>query len=170
MKARNRNYSNDNSTMENYNNDEKYSTTGESEFSRDLTIPFDENEVLSERHYVIGEEAYAWERELDEERRMLEKKRNDFSGKGPRGYRRSDEKIYEQSCETLWRSPHVDPSEIEVSVQDGIIKLKGTVHKREFKRWAERLLDNIPGVVDIQNEIKVVTDKGGLIQNRTSMM
>lgn len=154
MRSRSHNYSDDSSTSENINTNEKYSSNGESEFSRDLTIPFDENEILSERHFVIGDDSSP--------------PRGQY-GKGPKGYKRSDEHIYEEVCQTLWRSPDLDPSEIEVSVENGVVCLKGTVHKRDFKRSAERLIEHIPGVENVRNEINVDIDSGGLIQNRTGM-
>lgn len=51
---RNTNYSKDRDTLENYNTNDKYSETGESEFSRESTIPCDQDEVLSVRHYNLG--------------------------------------------------------------------------------------------------------------------
>ncbi|HXH76253.1 MAG TPA: BON domain-containing protein [Bacteriovoracaceae bacterium] len=152
MRRRSHNYSNENTTSENINYDDKYVNSGESEFSRDMTIPFDENEVLSERHFVIGDGG------------------QDHYGKGPKGYRRADGSIYEEVCQALWRSPQVDPREIEVKVDGGVVTLSGTVHKREFKRWAERLVEDVPGVEDVRNEITVDPDSGGLVQNRTGMI
>lgn len=165
MRRRTHNYSGDNNTQENVNYDDKYAISGESEFSRDLTIPFDENEVLSERHFVIGDDAYDWERRLHQE-----EEGEDHTGKGPRGYRRTDAQIHEDVCETLWRSPQVDASEIEVKVDHGIVRLQGVVHKREFKRRAEKLIEELPGVHDVMNEIRVDVDHGGLVQNRSGMI
>lgn len=165
MRRRTFNYSKDSNTQENLNYDDKYVISGESEFSRDLTVPFDENEVLSERHFVLGDDLFDWERE-----RRYEDEKEDYSGLGPKGYVRDDSRIFDDVCEALWQSSQVDPSEMKVMVKQGVVILKGVVRRREFKRHAERLVENIPGVVDVMNEIVVDTDEGGLIQNRTGMI
>lgn len=165
MRRRTHNYSRDNNSQENFNYDDKYVISGESEFSRDLTIPFDDNEVLSERHFVIGDDAFDWERRIRQEAGG-----EDYTGRGPRGYQRNDAQIYEDVSEALWRSPQVDASEIEVKVDQGIVRLQGVVHKRQFKRWAEQLIEHVPGVIDVMNEIRVEVDHGGLVQNRSGMI
>ncbi len=79
------------------------------------------------------------------------------SGKGPKGYRRSDERIREEACEVLFHSPEVDASDIEVSVKDGLLTLSGTVKSRYAKREAETCLENLVGVEDIRNELRLAT-------------
>lgn len=74
-------------------------------------------------------------------------------GKGPRGYKRSDESIYEDVCQMLELSPEVDASEIEVSVKEGIVYLRGSVSDRRSKRIAELEVENISGVTDVQNRL-----------------
>lgn len=74
-----------------------------------------------------------------------------FKGLGPRGYKRDDQQVYEDVCETLWLSPNVDATAIEVSVQEGCVYLKGSVEDRETKRMAEFEIENISGVLDVQN-------------------
>lgn len=81
--------------------------------------------------------------------------REDFSGLGPKGYRRSDERIKEEVCEALYASPFVDASDIEVSVNDGCVRLYGTVESRNAKREAETTIENLSGVTDIQNELRL---------------
>ncbi len=164
MRRRTHNYSKGPRSDENYNDDEKYVTSGESEWSRDLAVPFDENTVMSERHLILGDDLLDWER-----LRRQDEEREDYYGVGPKGYRRPDQSIYEDVCNTLWQSPEVDPSEIEVSVDQGVVWLRGIVHRRDFKRWAERLIEHLPGVVDVMNEIKVVKNQRGLFQNRTGL-
>jgi hypothetical protein len=78
-----------------------------------------------------------------------------FLGKGPKGYKRSDDRIKEDVCETLSRDPRVDASEIEVNVDDAMVTLSGTVDNREAKRTAEMIIENLSGVDDVKNEIKV---------------
>lgn len=74
-------------------------------------------------------------------------------GRGPKGYTRSDEAIYEDVCETLTLSSLVDASQIEVSVKDGIVYLDGTIKNRQMKKYAELEIDHISGVHDVQNRL-----------------
>jgi osmotically-inducible protein OsmY len=77
----------------------------------------------------------------------------DFFGKGPKGYKRKDTNIQEDVCEHLLWSPDVDASEIEVSVKEGIVYLKGFVDSRHAKKEAERVIDHLAGIQDIQNQL-----------------
>ncbi len=77
------------------------------------------------------------------------------SGKGPKGYRRSDDRIKEEVSDALERHPQIDASELEVDVKDGIVTLKGHVEERRIKRMAEDAIENLPGVRDIRNELMV---------------
>jgi len=74
-------------------------------------------------------------------------------GKGPKGYRRSDERIWEDVCEALKNHPEIDASDMEVEVNNGVVTFKGTVESRLVKKMAEDLVEDISGVTDIQNEL-----------------
>jgi hypothetical protein len=78
-----------------------------------------------------------------------------FSGKGPKNYVRSDERIREDVCEHLSYHPYVDASDIEVIVRDGEVTLTGTVEARMVKRAAEECADHVRGVKDIHNHLRV---------------
>ncbi len=77
------------------------------------------------------------------------------AGKGPKGYKRSDDRIKEEVSESLERHPHIDASEIEVDVKDGIITLRGHVEDRRQKRLAEDTIEHLQGVKDVRNELTV---------------
>ncbi|SFE73138.1 BON domain-containing protein [Nannocystis exedens] len=94
--------------------------------------------------------------------RMQERGR--FAGRGPKGYRRSDDRITEEICEALTRHPSVDASEIEVKVQQGVVSLSGTVDDRETKRLIEDLSEDISGVREVQNQIRVSHGQTGQSQ------
>jgi len=79
----------------------------------------------------------------------------DHTGRGPKGYRRLDESIYEDVCHTLELSPDVDASDIEVEVKNGCVYLKGSVSERATKRMAELEIENISGVQDVQNLLTI---------------
>lgn len=86
----------------------------------------------------------------------INEKEGGFFGKGPKGWKRSDERIREDACEALYRDSEVDASDIDVSVKDNCIFLKGTVSSRQEKRAAERCVENLSGVEDVQNELRIV--------------
>ena len=92
-----------------------------------------------------------------------------FSGKGPKGYKRSDDRIREEVCEALYQSPRVDASDIEVSVDQGCVSLKGTVDSRDAKREAESCIENLFGVEDVFNELRVIQTSGQRPLDKTGM-
>ncbi len=79
----------------------------------------------------------------------------DFTGRGPKGYRRSDERIREDVCDRLSEHPSLDASEIEVSVTEGHVELTGTVEHRRAKRLAEDAIDHVRGLVDVSNKLRI---------------
>lgn len=76
-------------------------------------------------------------------------------GKGPKNYRRSDERIEEEVNDALWRHGDIDASDIEVKVESGIVTLTGTVEDRETRRAAEMAIENLGGVEDVRNELRL---------------
>lgn len=82
-----------------------------------------------------------------------------YSGRGPRDYRRSDERIRDEACDALTRHGHVDATGIRVEVRDGEITLEGTVESRREKRLAEDAVDSLPGVRDVHNRLRVVESR-----------
>lgn len=88
--------------------------------------------------------------------------RGEFSGRGPRGYQRSDDRIREDVCQCLTDDDHIDASNIEVAVADREVTLTGTVTSRMQKRHAEDLIERLPGVRDVINSIRVVSDTPNL--------
>jgi len=81
-----------------------------------------------------------------------------YAGRGPKGYRRSDERIKEDVCEVLERHPLIDASEMEISVTDGVVVLRGAVENRAQKRLAEFSIENLSGVKDVRNELLINQD------------
>jgi osmotically-inducible protein OsmY len=76
-------------------------------------------------------------------------------GRGPKGYRRSDERILEDVNDRLTDDPHIDASEIDVSVSNREVTLNGTVNSRFEKRHAEDLAESVSGVGHVQNNLRV---------------
>jgi hypothetical protein len=77
------------------------------------------------------------------------------AGRGPKNYRRCDDRICEDVCRRLTDDPDVDASDIEVSVTDGEVTLSGTVQDRYMKRGAEDAIAGVSGVRDVHNQIRV---------------
>jgi hypothetical protein len=75
--------------------------------------------------------------------------------RNPKNYKRSDERIREDICDRLSVSAEVDPSEIEVSVSAGEVTLMGYVADRQMKFAAEDITDDVPGVHEIHNQLRV---------------
>jgi hypothetical protein len=76
-------------------------------------------------------------------------------GMGPKGYKRSDDRITEDAHERLTDDSWLDASNISVSVSGGEVTLSGTVDSREAKHRAERVVEDIPGVNHVQNNLRV---------------
>jgi hypothetical protein len=92
----------------------------------------------------------------------------EFSGRGPRNYKRGDNRIEEDINERLTRHGALDASEIEVAVQNGEVTLKGSVRNRNAKRLAEDIAEAISGVKDVNNQIKV-KQQGEMERETTSV-
>jgi hypothetical protein len=78
-----------------------------------------------------------------------------FTGRGPKGFRRSDDRIREDVCLTITRHPGVDGSDLDVDVSLGVVTLKGTVQERRMKHLAEIAAENLVGVKEVINQIRV---------------
>ncbi|HEX5014774.1 MAG TPA: BON domain-containing protein [Candidatus Limnocylindrales bacterium] len=83
-----------------------------------------------------------------------------FTGRGPKGYQRSDQRLEEEISDRLMADAWVDASEIEVRVKSGEVTLTGTVDDRDAKRRAEDIAEQVMGVRDVMNQIRVESDGG----------
>jgi osmotically-inducible protein OsmY len=106
----------------------------------------------------ISDEIRSWLGDEEAERRhrrMGEMRRGRYAGRGPRGYRRSDERIREDVNERLTDDWRVDAIDIEVSVDNGLVTLAGRVGSRAEKRRAEDVAESVSGVTDVSNQLRV---------------
>lgn len=90
-----------------------------------------------------------------ERRRRMDKRMGAHRGRGPKGYTRSDERIREDINDRLSDDSFLDASEIDVTVSNGEVTLTGTVENRIDKRRAEDLAEDISGVKNVQNQLRV---------------
>jgi osmotically-inducible protein OsmY len=65
----------------------------------------------------------------------------------------SDERVREDVSDV--RRGEIDASEVEVLVASGEVTLEGSVPDRSSKRLAEGLIENLPGVKQVHNRLRV---------------
>jgi len=85
--------------------------------------------------------------------------RQSFAGRGPQGYKRSDERITEDINEELTQDSELDASDVNIEVHNGEVILKGTVPDRESKRRAEEIAECCSGVKDVMNQLRIKRDE-----------
>lgn len=134
-----------------YRSSERYGERG-SEYDRD--------------RYQGGEERGWWDRASDavaswfgdedaERRRHMDEQRAHRRGRGPKGYRRSDERIREDVNDRLGDDYYIDASDIEVTVSNTEVTLTGTVQNRNDKRRAEDIAESVSGVSNVENRLRI---------------
>ncbi|WP_413288949.1 BON domain-containing protein [Bdellovibrio sp. HCB337] len=79
----------------------------------------------------------------------------DHTGKGPKDYKRADESILADVVDMLTRHHEIDASDVSVQVEHGEVILTGFVPQRNMKFLAEDVIELIPGVQEISNQLKV---------------
>src|SRR5262245_58322540 len=104
-----------------------------------------------------GDEIKSWfgDEEAERRRRVDEIRKGMYAGRGPRGYRRSDERIREDVNDHLTDDWYIDASDVEVTVNNGMVTLTGLVDSRGAKRRAEDLVECVSGVTDVSNQLRV---------------
>jgi osmotically-inducible protein OsmY len=78
-------------------------------------------------------------------------------GRGPKGYRRSDERLKEIICERLTEDPFIDASDVSVDVSNGEVTVQGAVQVRAQKHAIEDLIADVSGVTEIHNRIRIAS-------------
>jgi osmotically-inducible protein OsmY len=91
----------------------------------------------------------------DDRHTMERRQQGSHSGKGPKNYQRSEERIREDICDRLSDDAQVDATGIAVEVQGTDVILTGLVTDKSEKRRAEDIAENIPGVKHVENRIRV---------------
>jgi osmotically-inducible protein OsmY len=106
----------------------------------------------------IGDEVSSWFGGEDD--RQSDRNRQSFRGRGPRNYSRSDDRIKEDINDRLTDHHYIDASDIDVEVNGGEVILTGTVDSRYAKRMAEDIAEDVSGVHNVENRIRVNKDWG----------
>lgn len=75
----------------------------------------------------------------------------------PRGYQRADERIRDDVYDRLCGRTGADASDVTVTVHEGEVTLTGTVPTRDDKRRIEVVAEQVLGVKDIFNRLRVVS-------------
>jgi osmotically-inducible protein OsmY len=109
----------------------------------------------------MTDEVRSWfgDEDFERERRRDERRGGMYRGRGPRGYRRSDDRIKEDINDRLTDHPYLDASDIEVIVAAGEVTLTGLVDSRNAKRMAEEIAEDVSGVANVENRLKVRQDR-----------
>jgi osmotically-inducible protein OsmY len=119
--------------VQSLNGSDYYEFSGESEYSRDRSDPYQMVDYMIDRNI-------------------------NFRGFGPKGFTISDDQIREEVCEVLTRDSFIDASEIDVDVNNGCVILKGRVDSRQTKSLAELAIEGLNGVRDVINQLKFDDD------------
>ena len=57
---------------------------------------------------------------------------------------------------TLW----IEPDAVEVTVDDGVVRLSGTVENKETAEMLPRFVQRVPGVVSVESEVAYEDEPG----------
>lgn len=93
-----------------------------------------------------------------------------YVGRGPRGYRRPDDRIREDVSDQFTDDEWLDASDMTVNVRQGVITLGGTVPDRQQIRRAECIACSVSGVRSVTNHLRVAgrsasttSDRGAIV-------
>ncbi|MCC6178411.1 MAG: BON domain-containing protein [Chloroflexi bacterium] len=81
--------------------------------------------------------------------------RGQHAGRGPRNYHRSDTRVREDVCDRLYHHSGIDASDVDVTVNDGEVTLRGSVETRQMRWLADEVAALTTGVRDVMNQLHV---------------
>jgi len=152
----NQNYGNRNYGNRNYGN-ESYGNTGNRENMYRGNQGYNQNRNDRGWWDRTRDEVSSWFGDEDAERRrdMDKTYEGGHRGKGPKSYRRSEERIKEDVCDRLTDDDMLDASGIDIEVNGDEVTLTGVVNNRMQKRRAEDLVESVSGVRNVENRLRV---------------
>lgn len=115
-----------------------------------------------------GDEVASWFGDKEAEQRRQQDIRGGHRGRGPKNYTRSDERICEEINDRLTEYDYLDASDIEVQVSSGDVTLTGNVDSRYAKRIAEDISEDVSGVKNVENRLRVSQSSSSLGTSGTS--
>jgi osmotically-inducible protein OsmY len=119
-----------------------------------------------------SDEVSSWFGDEEAERRRQIDERRSYSaqshrGRGPRNYNRSDDRIREDVNDRLTDSHFIDASDIDVQVNNAEVILTGTVDSRYAKRMAEDIAEDVSGVKNVENRLRIDNERNRLGSTQT---
>jgi len=166
----NRNYNNEYSNSNEYNNrygtdynrnrNDWYGSNYNNDYNRQYKNEgWRDNYRENDRNWwdKTKDEVASWFGDDDAERRrrMDEYRNGQHRGKGPKNYKRSEDRIREDVSDKLSDDSFLDASDIEVEVTGSEVTLNGKVDSRYSKHRAEDLAEDVTGVTHVQNNLRV---------------
>ena len=137
-----------------------------SEYDRDYDREYD---LSGERGWLdrASDEVSSWfgDEEAERRRRLDKMREGNYRGRGPRGYKRSDERIKEDINDRLSDDSYIDASDVEVTVASCEVTLTGSVDDRNAKRRAEDIAEGVSGVANVENRLRI---RGRTIEGATT--
>lgn len=91
-------------------------------------------------------------------------------GRGPKGYKRSDERIREEINDRLTAHGLVDATDVEVRIENSEVTLTGFVDSRDAKRAAEDCAEDVQGVREVHNHLRIRSHADDTGVGRTSVL
>ena len=104
-----------------------------------------------------SDEVSSWfgDDEAERRRQRDEQYGGQHRGRGPKNYTRSDDRIKEDINDRLTDHSYLDASDIDVEVNSGEATLTGFVNSRRDKRMAEDIVEDVSGVKNVENRLRV---------------
>lgn len=113
----------------------------------------DDRAVNPNVRYVPGENNRD---ELDQWQDYDMRGRQDHPQQRPSRFRqRTDEDLLDFVHDVLSKHPDIDVSQIALSLDNGVVILRGLVETRRMKRLIEDVIIGLPGIHDVQNRIAI---------------
>jgi len=78
-----------------------------------------------------------------------------FRGRGPRSYQPADARIEEQINARLTDDPEIDPYFVQVSTEQGVVRLSGFVATERERSRTEAVARNVFGVKTVSNDLEI---------------
>jgi hypothetical protein len=92
------------------------------------------------------------------------------AGRGPKGYQRSEERIREEINERLTAHGLIDATDVDVKIQNGEVTLTGFVDSRAAKHAAEDCVEDVHGIREVHNHLRIRSHAEDTGVGRTSVL